>query len=306
MAWMLLGAATAQTPPRLARYEYSQLHMGVRVDLKLYAPTQAQAEWAATAAFARFAALEAVMSDYRPDSELMRLCAQAGKGPVPISADLFRVLSRSQEVAERSGGAFDITASPVIRLWRQARRTGQLPFRSEVLNARAKVDWRYLRLDPRKRTAEITQPGVLLDLGGIAKGDACDEAMKVLRQEGVRRAIVEAGGDIAASGPPPGERGWRVGVPNRKEPLLLRDGAVSTSGDASQFVDVGGRRFSHIVDPKTGYGLTNRVQVTIFARDALTTDSLATALSVLPSDVGQRLAGRYGARVVYTNSATGE
>jgi thiamine biosynthesis lipoprotein len=184
----------------------------------------------------------------------------------------------------------------VVRLWRKARRTGELPEKARVAEALALVGTDKLRLDRTTRSVALAKPGMQLDLGGIAKGYAADQALAVLGRFGIRSALVAASGDIAVSAPPPGERGWKIDVaplgsdgptPPR---LLLRYAAVSTSGDAEQFVEIGGVRYSHIVDPRTGIGVTGRSGVTVVAQDATTSDSLATAISVLGSDEGLRLA----------------
>lgn len=256
--------------------------MGVPVGVTVYAADEGDAEKSCRAAFDRFAALEQVMSDYRPTSELMKLCAKAGQGPVPVSADLWKILERSQKLAEQTEGAFDITASPVVRLWRTARNTKKLPDPKALAEARAKVGWRNLVLDPAKRTAELKIPGMQLDLGGIAKGFACDEAQKALKAKGIKSALVEAGGDIVVTEPPPGENGWKVAVDD--EVRSLSNTAISTSGSTEQFLELNGIRYSHIVDPRTGYASTNRNVVTITAADGLTSDSLATAFCVLGAE----------------------
>lgn len=263
--------------------------MGVAARLVLYAPDQAAAEAAGAAAFARIAALDSIMSDYRRDSEINRLAARAGGPAVRVSPDLFRVLRRAQAVAERSGGAFDVTAAPLILLWRAARKSGVLPEVEALARARRLVGWRRLRLDARKRTARLTLPGIRLDLGGIAKGDAADQAQRVLKQHGVTRALVELGGDLVVSGPPPETEGWTIRVPNagdERGPKDLRfaDRAISSSGDTEQSAVIDGRRYSHVVDPRAGQALTNRVQVTVIAADGLTSDPLSTALTVLAGE----------------------
>ena len=270
------------------RYQYTQLQMGVEARIVLYAPNTETAERAARAAYARFAALEDVMSDYRATSEVMRLCARAGGPPVPVSADLFRVLERAQTVARRSEGAFDVTVGPFVTLWRRSRRSGQLPAPAELREARGLVGWRKMRLDAAKRTVQLLIPGMRLDLGGIAKGDACDQALRELGKNGVTSALIEAGGDITVSGPPPDRDGWRIEIAG--SPILtLANGAVSTSGDAEQFVEIGGRRYAHIVDPRTGLGLTTHVAATVVAPDGLTTDPLATAVCILGGEKGAAL-----------------
>lgn len=270
--------------------------MGQPIKILLYAPDEPSANRAAAAAFARIAELDRVMSDYQADSELSRLSATAGSGrAVPVSDDLWRVLDRSQRLAERTDGAFDITVGPYVRLWRRARREKELPSDARLEEARQAVGYRKLRLDEQRQTAELQVPGMRLDLGGIAVGYAVDEAMAVLRHHEITRALIDASGDILVSEPPPGEPGWAVGIapldaegpPSRY--LSLRMASVTTSGDAFQHVVIGGRRYSHIVDPHTGLGLTDRGSVTVVAGDCITADSLATAVSVLGTKRGLTL-----------------
>lgn len=293
---------------QLARFEYTQLHMGVQARIVLYAPDQAVAERACRAAFRRIAEIEDIMSDYRPTSELMRLCAKAGGTPVPVSEELFFVLQRAQQLSARSGGAFDVTVGPYVALWRRARKTGQFPSEAELQQARARVGWQKIRLDAASRTAQLIVSGMRLDLGGIAKGYACDEALKTLKRHGVDRALIEMGGDLVLGEAPPGEKGWRIKLPIAKprttdQVLTLAKLAISTSGDLEQYVEFKGRRYSHIIDPRTGLGVTNRVQATVIAPDGITADSLATALCVLGEKRGRLLLRAYPGTKVYFRRA---
>jgi FAD:protein FMN transferase len=282
----------------LTRFDYSQLHMGVQVKISVYARDRAQAEKACEAAFARFAELEAIMSDYRPDSELMRLCETAVAKPVPVSRDLFIILKHSLEVARDSEGAFDITVGPYVQLWRRARRGGPFPTNSELEAARQHVGWQHVRLDPEKRTVRLLIPGMRLDLGGIAKGYGGDCAIAVLKKHGIKRALVEAGGDIVVSNAPPGEKGWPIEIENsaREEShVTLANRAISTSGDTVQYLEYAGRRYSHVVDPRTGLGLTQHLAATVVASNGMTSDSLSTAITVLGQEKGEKLARKYRA-----------
>jgi thiamine biosynthesis lipoprotein len=279
----------AVAPPR--RFTFDEPHMGTRFRIILYAADADTARAAAKDAFDRITALDGCMSDYKPESELMRLCAKAGGGPVPVSPELFTVLVKAQAVALKSGGAFDVTVGPVVRMWRLARRTGRLPDAAKLAAARALVGHGNVRLDAAARTVHLLKPGILLDLGGIAKGYAADEALAVLQRHGIASALVAAGGDIAVSGPPPGKDGWDVAIaplePGDPAPhLTLRDAAVSTSGDAEQYVEIGGVRYSHIVDPRTGIGLTGRSEVTVVARRGIDSDSLTKVAAVLGPEKG--------------------
>ena len=279
----------------LKRYEFEQPHMGTLFKITLYASDESSAHIASGAAFARIAALDRMMTDYDVESELMRLCKQPINTPVKVSEDLFAVLEESLRIASASDGAFDPTIGPVIRLWRRARRQEILPTPEQIHHAQKSVGWQKLVLDQKTCTATLLAPDMQLDLGGIAKGYAADKALAVLRENGIARALVAASGDIAAGDPPPGSRGWRVsiGTPYSSNALaktfLLNNAAVSTSGDAEQFVVIGGKRYSHIVDPHTGIGLTNQLQVSVLARRATLTDAFATTVCVLGEERGLAL-----------------
>jgi thiamine biosynthesis lipoprotein len=288
------GLAAAGTEPALKRFAFAEPHMGTRFRIVLYAADEDTARKASRAAFDRIVALDACMSDYKADSELMRLCRKAGGEPVAVSDELFFVLSRAQETARRSGGAFDVTVGPVVRLWRRARRTQQLPDPEKLAQARSLVGYTNVHLDARGHTVQLLKEGMQLDLGGIAKGYAADEAQAVLKRHGVTQALVAAGGDIVVSGPPPAAAGWKIAIAPLAEEgevpagpwMLLKDGAVSTSGDAEQFVVIDGKRYSHIVDPRTGIGLVGRMSATVTARDGITADSLTKVVAVLGPDKG--------------------
>lgn len=306
-AFLLLAFTGCRTssPVALERFEYTQPEMGVPFRIVLYAASREQGDAAAQAAFDCIAALNAVMSDYEYDSELSTLSRTAGSGQaVHVSDDLWRVLVRAQDLARRTDGAFDVTIGPVISLWRKARRDGALPEPTRLARALASSGWRNLELDSHAHTATLRVPGMRLDLGGIAKGYAMDEALKVLEQHGIKRALVSGGGDMAVSEPPPSKPGWRIEIAPLDVPdapparfVLLRHTGLATSGDLFQHVEIDGVRYSHIVNPHTGIGLTDHSLVTVIARDGMTADSLSTAVSVLGPDRGVALADHEKAAV---------
>ena len=274
------------------RYHYAQIRMGVQVRIVLYAPDRDTAERACMSAFARLGELEAIASDYRLDSELNRLCARAGGPPVTVSDDLLHILTLSQTLSARTGGVFDVTVGPYVRLWREARKTERLPSAEALEEARERVGWEKVRIDEEAGTVQLLAEGMQLDLGGIAKGYGLDEALEALREHGIRSALLTAGGDIVLGDAPPGTEGWRIEVANarrKKRMVTLANAAISSSGDVEQYVEIGGKRYSHIVDPRTGLGLTTRVAATVIAADGATSDSLATAACVLGRKKGMRL-----------------
>ena len=278
--------------PSLDRFEYSQLHLGVQVRIVLYAPGEQTAVRGARAAFKRIATLEDVFSSYRPYSELSRLSTQAEEGPVKVSKALFTVMQKAQELTCRTGGAFDITVGPYVELWRKARRMHRLPGAKELRRADSLVGWQNVRLDQRARTVQLAIPGMQLDMGGIAKGYILDQALAVLKEAGLPRALIRAGGDIVVGAPPPGQDGWQVTVANAQpgqDEIELAHAAIASSGDTQQFVEINGTRYSHVVDPRTGRGLTSRRAATVIAPDGITADSYATALTVLSPEKAERL-----------------
>lgn len=295
----LAPAGWSAEPSAETRYEFAQVQMGVSFTIILYAPNETLANRASDAAFRRIEQLNGIMSDYDADSELMRLCRTAGSGQaVRVSPELAYVLGKSLDLSRQSGGAFDVTVGPVVRLWRRARRQKRLPDADRLATALEAVGYEAVVLDRCAREVRLTRPGMRLDLGGIAKGYAADEAMKVLRAHGILRALVDGSGDIAVGQAPPDKAAWRIGIapldaaasPSRY--LLLEKAAVATSGDLWQHIEIDGRRYSHIVDPTTGLGLTESSSVTIVAPDCLTADSLASAVSVLGQKKGLALVAK--------------
>lgn len=262
--------------------------MGVPVRIVLYSSSDNQARDAAGAAFSRIARLEDKMSDYRPRSEVRMLSLHPGDWQ-PVSRDLLRVLARAQEVSRWSGGAFDVTVGPLVQLWRASRRTGRLPDPDVLSRARARTGAALLDVDTVRAMVRLWVRGMQLDLGGIAKGYILQEAMAVLRSRGVSSAMIEAGGDIVAGDAPPGQPGWSVYVAGTDTVMLRRaraltNVAVATSGGSEQFVEIEGIRYSHVIDPRTGLGVTGSHLVTVIAVDGALADAAATALSVLGPD----------------------
>ncbi len=308
--------------------------MGTLFRIALYARDAEQARIGFRAAFDRVKQLDQILSDYKPDSELMQVCRSAFDKPVAVGSDLFAVLEASQRLARETGGAFDITLGPVVRLWREARASKRLPPADEVAKALRSCGYEKLILGgagtlacrvhtpvdtffhnarpPQARvgmsadtagksayatTVRLLAPGMQLDLGAIAKGYAADQALRTLREKGIERALVAASGDIAAGEAPPGTSGWKVGIdcPDSSasrfsKVLTMRNAAVSTSGDTEQYLESSGIRYSHIIDPRTGMGLTQRLCVTVTASASMEADSLATAVSVIAAQHGDEAA----------------
>ena len=290
---LVLGA----TNPPLKRFEFSLPRMGTVFRIDMYAADSALASKSADLAFARAEELEEVMSDYRADSELMRLERAGATAPFPVSADLYGVLAKSLWTSGLSHGLFDVSIGPLVELWRSARKTRHLPNPADIVRAKAMVDYRNIELNPASHTVFLKRAGMRLDLGAIGKGFAADQMLAVLQSQGIPRAMVVAGGEVVAGEAPPGSSGWKVGIDAAGAPasdlpctLSLRSAAVSTSGDEHQFLELNGHRYSHVINPATGWALEGESSTTVIARDSTTADALATAFSLMPVADGIRVA----------------
>lgn len=281
--------------PPLRRFEDQRPLMGTEFQIVLFASSEGRAQAAIDAAFARGEAINSACSDYDPESDLSKLNARPAGTPVPISADLTTVLAHARETADLTNGAFDPTLGPLTTLWRQTRDSGQLPGPDVLATARAATGWKDLQVDLSNSTATLGKSGMKIDLGGIAKGFAVDEMLKTIEQHGISRAMIAAGGDFRLGNPPPGALAWRVELKTfgsaMREAIAVANCAVSTSGDLHQFVDIGGSRYAHIIDPATGLGLTKRTAATIIAPSATQSDPLATFACIAPATAGRLFIG---------------
>lgn len=278
------------------RYEFAEPHMGTVWTITCYSPSGHAPTNEVRQAFERIDALERIMTDYDSGSELLRFCAAPAGQWHSLSPDLFPILEASGRIVRQTGGVFDPTVGPLVQVWRRARRQREFPEMARRQAALSVMGWTNVALRRKDFSGRLTIPGMRLDLGGIAKGYAADAALQVLKAGGVRSALVAASGDLAIGDPPPGQPGWRVrvGDPSDRtntlgQVLILKNCGVSTSGDTEQFVEIQGVRYSHIVDPRTGLGLTNRIQATVIAENATRSDALATAVCLLGPAAGQRM-----------------
>lgn len=296
---LLAAGITAWAPAadKLPHLAYTHPVMGSVFRIELYTDDKEAAEKAVTEAFQRVEAINALASDYLPESELSRLNREPAHKAVPVSEDLFALIAKSLELAQLTEGAFDITAAYAVQQWRRAKRQKQLPTPEQTKKAIAMTDWHQLKLDAQARTVTKLKDGVLLDLGGIGKGYAADAALAVLNKHGITRALAAASGDLAIGDPPPGKEGWSIALRTFEKPedqdtllhVILRNCGCSTSGDLHQFLELDGKRYSHIIDPKTGLGLTTRIGCSVISPHATTSDALATALCVMGVEKGLSL-----------------
>lgn len=296
LAFLLLLAGLTASGQSLQRYAYTRPLYGTEFNLIFFAPDEKRAESTKKAVYARLDSLNTVMSDYLDGSEINRLSATAGNGEwVPVSADLFSVLQKAVTIARASDGLFDPTVGPLAQLWRRAVRRKVFPAKKDIRQAHRLVNFRLVEMDSVALRVRLKRAGMRLDVGGIGQGFAIDEGMKVLRERGIRSALLDIGGDILVSDAPPGERGWRIqaGVAPDTTTLWLENAAITTSGAAYRFLEHNGRRYSHLLNPRTGLGLRHHVRTTVLAPDGVRADALAKVFGVAGIRRGKRLLKRF-------------
>lgn len=281
------------------KFVFERPLMGTRFAITCYGEDEAVAKKAAGEAFAVGMQINSVASDYLPDSELMQLSKKIGQ-PVKVSPLLAELLDASFTIAAASDGAFDPTLGPLTKLWRQTRESKELPDPELLAKTRALCGWKDAVWDRQAGTILLKKPGMQLDLGGIAKGFTAEKMFAVMLKSGFPRTCIAAGGDLRLGDPPPGKTAWNVGLqtfdeekPEQVVPLL--NCAVSTAGDLHQFVEIGGKRYSHIIDPRTGLGMTERLAVSVIAPTGTLSDGLDTTACVMGADKAEEFALKNGA-----------
>ncbi len=300
VAMMALITSAAPSHARVDRFEQARSYFGtqVRVTVCHAASDLGRAESAAASVWQRFAGIHGRMNAFDPASDVSAVNAAGGQD-VAVHADVHRLLSRSKEYAQVTGGAFDVTAAPLTVLWRRAGKEDALPTTEEISRARQLVGAERIELLAQSRVR--VPDGMTVDLGGAAAGFAADEAASIFRASGFSDFMVDAGGEIYAAGVSCEGRPWRVGINDPAAPgyvrglVELKDQALSTSGSYEKYVTVRGERFSHIINPVTGYPAAGAVSATVIAPDALAADVLSTALCVLGPGPGIRLIDDLGA-----------
>ena len=277
-------------------FHFHATAMTTRIDVELWSDSAAEAERVSQQVFAEFDRIEAVMTRYRPESELSGVNRDAFGKAIVISPELFRMLETAQGVSRLSDDAFDISFASVGYLYDY--RAGQQPGAKELAQHVGSVDYRQIRLNAAEHSVQLMQPGMLLDLGGIAKGYAVDQGVAILQKANIKHAQLSAGGDMRLLGDKRGKP-WIVGIRDPRAEsghatvLPLSDVAVSTSGDYERFfIDDKGERIHHILSPKTGKPVKGVQSVTIIGPDATTTDGLSTAVFVLGVEKGLALINR--------------
>ncbi len=270
--------------------------MGTVFTIYLYAQDQEQAEPSLDAAFEEIERLEETLSTYRATSEISRINRLAAKSAVTTDPEVFALLEKSLQYGRQSHGAFDVTVGPLMRAWGFFRGQGRYPTSEELRDSRENVGWEKVHLDPATRTVYFAAPGLELDLGAVGKGYAVDRVVKVLREAGLESALIDAGSStLHAMSAPPGKNGWTVRVPMPGErsqtvsSVSLRNESLSTSGNYEKFFQLEGRKYCHVMDPRTGEPVQGVMQTTLIASDSTTTDALSNAMFVMGPEAGKQL-----------------
>ena len=317
VACIALSGCRADTPStpavQAALVERSRLSMGSEVHVSAWTADEPGALAAFEAAFDEFDRLDALMSVWKPGSEVERLNAAAGEKPVPVGRDMLDVLSMARQASEWTDGKFDVTFGVLSGLWKfDHDLDGNIPARADVLARLPLIDYQKLDLDVAKSTAFLTQKGMRVHLGGIGKGYAVDRAAAILRGRGFNDFMIQSGGDLYVAGSR-GDRAWRAGIQDPRGPdgtsfaaMDLTDSAFTTSGDYERFFMKDGHRYHHIIDPDTGAPATGCRSVTIVARTTTLADALDTGIFLLGPEKGmaliERLNGVEGVIVTSSNN----
>jgi thiamine biosynthesis lipoprotein len=287
----VLTTAASSLQGRTREYRYL---MGASVEVEAYGADEPTRRAAIEESFAAMTEIDRLMSNYRDDSELAQVNRLAAEHPVPLSDPLFSVLDAAQRVSRESGGAFDVTVGPIVKLWGFHDKKPHMPTAAELDRVRPLVDYRKLNLDTDVRTARFARPGMEIDLGGIAKGFAVEVAANVLRRRGLG-GFIDAGGNQYLLGTPPGKTRWTIGIkdPDRPDRLLgvidTAETSVSTSADYATFIEIDGRKYGHVIDPHTLRPSSAALSVTILSRDGTLADAMSKAAFVLGPSTGLRL-----------------
>jgi thiamine biosynthesis lipoprotein len=257
--------------------------------------------------------LNHIFSNYDSSSELSKINASAGLLPYKMSAAMLDLVQKSQYAFIQSKGSYDISIGPLSTLWRNARKLKDFPNTTTVLASKKLVGFAQVKINKRLGTIFLPNAGMQLDFGGIAKGYIAQWVINYLKANGIQQALADAGGDIVMSGAPLNQKGWLIGVnlPETTDELLnkklqLSNCSVATSGDVFQFIEYKGVKYSHIINPLTGYGVTNLRNVTIIAKAGATADWLATACSLLPIKEAKQLAISHQAALLITTLRNGK
>jgi thiamine biosynthesis lipoprotein len=288
-------------------FTFSEKCMGTDFKIIIDDTNESTCQKVAKKAFEEAHRLNNIFSDYLAYSEASVLSASSFNDQddeyLEISAELLKVLKFSRELSKDTSGDFDITIGPASRLWRIARFRESLPGPDKIKNALTRIGFNKILFHPSENKVRLNHKGMLLDFGGIAKGFAGDQMLTLLKDSGLNRCLIDAGGDLIIGQAPKGKPGWRVKIGGEKHPelpsLSLSNCAVATSGDTEQFAIIRGKAYSHIINPHTGIGLNTRAQVTVIAKNGMIADSLASAALVSGLKSSEKIFEKYNIKAAF-------
>ena len=309
----LLVFSTPFLQAQTRKFSYSEMKMGSAFNLIIVSTDSNKANHLARKSYELVDSLNHIFSNYDSSSELSKINASAGLLPYKMSTAMLDLVQKSQYAYIQTKGAYDISIGPLSSLWRNARKAKLFPEASTVLATKKLVGLNQVKINKRLGTIFLPNANMQLDFGGIAKGYIAQWVINFLKANGIQQALVDAGGDIVMSGAPLNQQGWLIGVnlPETTDDLLnkklqLSNCSVATSGDVYQFIEYKGVKYSHIINPLTGYGVTNLRNVTIIAKTGATADWLATACSILPIKEAKQLAISHQAALLITTLKNGK
>ena len=309
----LLVFSTPLVQAQTRKFSYSEMKMGSAFNLIIVSTDSNKANHLARKSYELVDSLNHIFSNYDSSSELSKINASAGLLPYKMSTAMLDLVQKSQYAYIQSKGSYDISIGPLSTLWRNARKANFFPEAGTVIAKKKLVGFAQIKINKRLGTIFLPSAGMQLDFGGIAKGYIAQWVINYLKANGIQQALADAGGDIVMSGAPLNQKGWLIGVnlPETTDELLnkklqLSNCSVATSGDVFQFIEYKGVKYSHIINPLTGYGVTNLRNVTIIAKAGATADWLATACSILPIKEAMQLAISNQAALLITTLRNGK
>lgn len=290
---------------QLKRFQFSENKMGSPFNVIFYHTDCAQAAQFAHECFLLVDSLNDIFSDYVATSETGKLVIQTTVKEQKVSSELFQMILQSKQAWKKSGKTFDITIGPLSQLWRKAKSEKRFPTDDEIKKAKQETGFENLHINISANTISFNKKNMRLDFGGIVKGYAAQKVIDYLKTKNIAIALADAGGDIVMSDSPPGKNGWSIGInlPEQEndlwdKKLVLKNCSVATSGDVYRYSVFNGKKYSHIIDPRTGYGVTLQRNVTVIAKDGITADWLATACSILSVKKALKLAKKENAALL--------
>lgn len=302
LIFLLLFPVTVSA--QLKRFQFTENKMGSTFSLIFYCDDSIKASALSKECFAIVDSMNNIFSDYAATSEVGRLTSIPIIKNQTVSDELFEMIRFSKSAWLRSGKTFDVTIGALTQLWRKAKKENRFPSKDEINNAKGSTGFKYVYYDTFTKEITFKKRGMQLDFGGIVPGHVAQKVLDHLKSKNINNALVDASGDIVVSDPPPGKDGWTIAInlPESSDEtwdkkLELSNFAVSTSGDVYRYTIHNGKKYSHIINPKTGYGVTSQRNVTVISKYGRDADWLATACSILPIKKALKLAEKEHAAV---------